>query len=303
MGRFFLKLSFFLLVLGIPYLYFQYPMMAKNDAFYWKSTYPANTLIIGGSRAFKGISPAVLQEDLLLEGRVLNLAFTGVLSPYGKPYFNLIKRKIDRSGALPYCFILSVNPGNVMDFTAANVPRESTFDFYHLWMVNTQPNLEYVFRHPRTGQALLTAMVIEKSRTRPGRAIYQDGYAATFFPPGFTPPDRTNRKNLLKFDLRYSPEREAYLVKTVNYLSQLGPVYLVRLPVSSQMLAEEDKVYPEFNTMVEAVANQYPNTFFFDFTADVESAGYVFSDGHHHLEGKSAIRITHEIAERIKSAK
>ncbi len=299
MVRFFLKLFLFCAVVGAPYLYLQQELMAKNDAFYWKSTHKANSLIIGGSRALKGIVPSLLKEELGLKEDVLNFAFTAVLSPYGKPYYELIKRKVDCDNTGSHLFILSVNPGNIMDFSGAKAPRESSFGFYKLKIVNINPNYEYVFRHPRDGQSLFASIVKDKANNREGRKISHDGYAATFLKSGGFESKQKNGKKLLKYDLISSPEREHYLIQTITYLSALGPVYLVRMPVSQQMKDEEDLCYSNFNDKMQKIANNFNNVHFINY-ATSDTTGYKFSDGNHHLEGKSAIKFTKSLANYIK---
>jgi hypothetical protein len=301
MSRFFIKLFVYLLAVGGTYLFFQYRLTAKNDPYYWKSVYRANTLILGGSRALKGISPQKLKAELNLKGEVLNLAFTGVQSPYGKLYLELIKRKIKQSDDASYLFVLSVNPGLLMNFADLREPRESYFPFYKLWSVNAKPNIEYLFRHPREGRALLTTLVLDPSRSRGGREVYRDGYAANFLPDNFARPENSGREKLLKYDMRQSAEREQYLSETVAYLSALGPVYLVRLPVSNRMLKEEQAVYPGFNEMIQRVARNNTNTYYLDYTTKRGNFSYRFTDGNQHLEGSSALLFTQQLANDIKN--
>ncbi len=71
---------------------------------------------------------------------------------------------------------------------------------------------------------------------------------------------KIERERLLKYDLLHSPEREKYLLKTVTYLNQFGSVYLVRMPVSAEMLAEENACYSNFNSTMQLLADKFKNS-------------------------------------------
>ncbi|NBC06731.1 MAG: hypothetical protein GVY26_06010, partial [Bacteroidetes bacterium] len=124
-----LKLLLLIAVGGIPYYMYLHKLITENDAFYWKSTYASSTLILGASRANQGISPDALEKELGLEYSALNFAFTGIHSPYGAAYNELIKRKIDYDRT-PGLFILSVHPGNVANYEGGGGRREQEFRFY-----------------------------------------------------------------------------------------------------------------------------------------------------------------------------
>lgn len=299
MSGFLIKLAVYLLIVGVPYGWVQYELVTQNDAFYWKSTYASNTLVLGGSRAMKGVSPDILKESWSLKHEALNLGFTGVHSPYGNAYSRLVKRKILHRSDEDHRFILSVNPGLIMDFADARQPREKDFGFYDLYMVNTHPNMEYIFRQPRDVKPLFFKWLDFDRETLDARkTVFKNGYVETHS----TAQDNkelANREQLIKYDMVRSAEREGQLTQLVTDLSEVGEVYLVRLPVSLKMLEEENKLYREFNGKMRAIAESSDRVFFLNFARRKGAARFEFSDGHHHLTGESARGFTQQLVSRI----
>lgn len=290
----FVKLSALLAVVGIPYLYLLYGWIQKYDFDYCKATYAAHSLIVGDSRTRKGVAPEVLRKELGLQGKVLNLAFNGVNSPYGEHYYKLIRRKVAK-GPAGGLFVVTVDPGSVMDYRGAYGQREADFRFYKLWFVNMDPNIEYLIRNVSGEYSLATELLGGGGRERMNERFYPDGWVERL------PSKRAFKKDIseMRVNERHpirSPKREGYLEKTVAYLKQFGQVVIVRLPVSGEMLEEEDRIYPGFNRFVEGIAKKHGAPYF-DFSG--EGADYVFYDGHHHLDGPSARAFSKALAERI----
>ena len=298
MRTFLSKLVLFILIVGLPFYYLQHRKMVQEDAFYWKATHKARHLVLGGSRALKGIFPAVMKKELGVQDSMLNFAFTGVLSPYGKTYSESIKRKL-KTGTERGIYILSVTPGGIMDFSSSRTPREEEFQFYSLWMMNMQPNVEYVFRQPRGQKALLTTILDEDLRFTNGiNRVYRDGSQGTFLDKPIV--QLKARSRLIKYDLEKSPEREAELRELVRWLSNEGDVFLVRTPISERMLSEEDVVYADFNALMKEISSNTPDTYYLNYSKNTGETPYEFTDGHHHLEGKSAQRFSRQLAKDIR---
>jgi hypothetical protein len=299
MVRFFLKLLSLVCLVTIPYFLVQYKFMKNEDPFYWKATHQAEHLIIGGSRALKGIFPSVIGPELgLEEGEMLNFAFTGVLSPYGPKYSHAIKRKLKPTDKTRI-FILSVCPGNVMDFSEATEKRENGFRFYQLWTMNTHPNYEYVLRHPRSGKSLVEEWCHVRDKKNITGRVFTDGAKGTYLPKNY---QAIEKEKVIRFALERSLEREEALNRLVAFLSEMGDVFLVRMPVSTKTFTEEDEIYPAFNANMEALANNYRSAKYLNYTSTVERDSFRYSDGNHHLEGSSAEHFSYILAQDIKSA-
>lgn len=294
MKIFLLKVTLLALITALPYLYLQYQRLAKTDSFYWKASQPAQSLILGGSRALKGISPDILQQELGKEN-ILNFAFTALHSPYGKPYYSLIKKKLKdtKKGGV---FILSVTPGSIMDYADIAVPREEAFRFYRLFSMKGNPHWEYLIRNPRLHISVAESWVKDKGSARNKNIIHSDGWEET------PSTDRkTNQGPLPKKinqPLRISVEREYYLEKTIQYLQERGTVFLVRLPISERMKgAEQKRMRSDFTAIIQAIADANSVTYF-----DYSDKGnaYQFVNGHHHLSASGARKFTLELAIQIK---
>lgn len=298
-SRLLLKLAALLLLVGLPYLFVLYQWIKKYDYDYCKAAYAANSLIVGDSRTRRGIAPEIMREELGLEGKVLNLAFNGVSSPYGEHYYRLIKKKIAR-GSQNGLFIVAVNPASIMNYMGESPshPREGDFRFYKLLFVNLDPNIEYIIRNVSADRSLATELLNQKNRKRHKDIYHPDGWVER------KPSRKKYDKKIdqLKATQRRpvrSPSREEYLDKTVAHLQQSGEVVLVRLPIAEEMLAEENKAFPEFSSLIEALAQKYAVPYF-DFSKD--GAEYEFYDSFHHLDGPSARAFSVKLAERIKES-
>lgn len=294
MIRFLIKLFLFVCLVTVPYGMLQYQVMVKQDPYYWKSTHRAEHLVLGGSRALKGIFPSVLMKELALSGEMLNFAFTGVLSPYGPKYLAAIKRKL-KDPSTDQVFILSVCPGNLMDFSESPDARENAFRFYKMWNMNQHPNLEYVLRHPRRGRAFL--MELLNSQSRESHKTFRDGAQATYVPKDHKPRERDR---VIRFALERSPEREKSLAELIELLAARGAVFLVRVPVSEKTLREEKEIFPDFDQFIEGQCRQYENVSFLNYTKLITTNSYRFTDGNHHLEGTSAEAFSMELASDVK---
>ena len=297
-----LKFALKILIIGcvatIPYGIVQYQNMTVDDTFYWKSTYAAPSLLLGGSRALKGISPGILEQELNLgQKSVLNFAFNGNHSPYGEKYFNLIKRKIKIQDERAI-FVLSVIPMSIMDIKDLDFNRENEFRFYDLFNVNMNPNIEYILRNPRANKSFLQK-IYELKSTPEKKIVHSNGWEEMTIEINSNTKIGRPVEQLIKYDMEKSPEREIWFRNTVEYLSNIGQVYMVRLPISSLMLQKEEALYPEFDAEMEQIATR-KNVHYFNFA--VEGKQYEFTDSHHHLNGQSAIRFSKKLATSIKSS-
>lgn len=291
-----LKLLILIMLGGIPYYIYLHKLITENDAFYWKSTYSSSTLIIGASRATQGISPNILEEELGLEHKALNMAFTGIHSPYGKEYLNLIKRKINYDHT-PGLFILSVHPGNLADYKGGGGRREEAFRFYDMWMVNSNPNPEYIIRNISGRQSLLPVIITKIKPRRDFDILHRNGWIERTTPQEKRLRDIEDLKAMQYEPIR-SPNREQYLDRTVEYLSQYGKVVIVRMPISFKAKWREDVFFKNgFDELMQEIADRH-GVQYIDYSTDGTS--YEYNDGIHHLDGPSAERFTRQLAKDIE---
>ena len=96
-------------------------------------------------------------------------------------------------------------------------------------------------------------------------------------------------------NFKKSDTRIQYLNETIEYLKQHGEVYLVRLPVSPELMEIEDQFMPEFNSMIEELAAKN-NSSYYDMSA--LNADFIYTDGNH-LYKDSSKEVSELIAEWI----
>ncbi|RMF02070.1 MAG: hypothetical protein D6772_03980 [Bacteroidetes bacterium] len=286
-----------MLVAGIPYYLLLKAKIEQHDPLYYKATYHSPYLVIGASRAQKGIAPQVLEEELSLNAKALNFAFNGITSPYGKPYFELIKRKlgkIDTKGL----FILSVNPLTVMDYELGRGRREEDFRFYDLYLLNSKPNPEYILRNIGNQRCLMALLLSAGQKARKYDVLHDNGWVERN-PPPHRRPQTLAELSPGQLKPLPSPNRERWLRRTVQYLQQYGQVVLVRMPTKDLVRQEEARVLPHFQTFLQQLARdaQIP---YFDYASLADSLTYL--DNFHHLDGPGARAFTKRLAQDIKAA-
>ena len=152
MKVFFKKLIVAFIFVGISYgvLIFVFVQTNTVDRFYPKISGPeVDGIILGSSRGFYGLNPDKVFEGLLVNRQKINFAFTMSTSPFGKVYFDAIKKKVNPK-VKDGIFILEVSPlslsvknssiTNPMDF------RETRLMLNHIKNLSGHPNLEYIFQ-------------------------------------------------------------------------------------------------------------------------------------------------------------
>lgn len=296
-----LKLGLLFALVGLPYLGAKIFYVTNYDVNYYKAGKKANHLVLGLSRAKRGISPAILKEELKLNGQMLNFAFNNMESPYGEAYFQAIQKKVietEKNGL----FILSVCPGAIMDLNQVNGStgfREESFFFYNLWCQNCSPNVEYVLRSPVKNESLFQflhsqlTVALGSKRANTHEMIHADGWAE------LDPKMRYKRSKplILKRTFSFSSSREKYLSETITFLQKQGTVVLVRLPVGKTFLEYEKTLYPSFDAVMTDLAAQHKVSYLNYVEADL---GRSYHDGHH-LFSDDARVISFRLAEDLKS--
>lgn len=295
-----LKLVFFSCCILLPFLLIQLREVPNNAPFYYKLTQSADHFVAGDSRAFRGVAPSVIKSALGLEGSFLNLAFTGVHSPYGQYYNRFLKRKLagDNSKSL---FILIVSPSSLMDFESAEVPRESDFRAYDLFFVNMNPNLEYLLRNVNMSEPLLKILLLggkgrgEVSKTK------EDGWGIRIDPPKLRTPEEIGpafKKRAERYTRVPSPERKAQFELLVRELQEKGNVVIVRMPLPNQVWKHEQISTPFLDAFLEEIAEEV-NVNYLNYAPLGDD--YTYHDGLHHLDKKSAVRFSKKLAADLKT--
>jgi len=271
----------------------------RTDYFYNRFTQPkAKNLILGSSRAAQGINPAELRRDN--SDGFFNYSFTNYNSPYGQCYFAAAKKKFtETKGAIT---LLEVNPFTLSNYLRNMEDDQEVFEECetapsNMWMVNSDPNFEYIIRNYSDDLRTLTGI-----KPRP-YAIYlhDDGWLEIEMPFDTTyfkenTEDKVKNYNELVPKIKPSTARWKALEEMVSYFKQFGEVYLVRIPVSPEMERIEEEYYPSFHSEVMAFANGN-DAEFLDYFHLNESL--YFTDGNH-LHRESAREFSKILGADIK---
>jgi len=304
MKRFLLHIILFLVIVLSSCLYVISLADGTTDPFYLKFTTPKQkSLVLGSSRAAQAIQPHIFNAEII-NAKLFNYSFTLLHSPYGKSYFESIKRKIDLN-VTDGTFIISVNPWIISSNT--DKPNDS-LNFRELganidktYFVNLNPNFEYILEsfHKRK-----IKIITNKSRIGEYEnsivhingwlevQIYLDSLQLLQWEKDKL---KTYQKKLQDYS-GFSSLRFDYLKKTITFLQKHGNVYLVRIPVSDEMLEIESQLVLNFNDKMFELTQLYNVKYINVMPYRNE---YQYTDGHH-LDIESGKKFTTFLAQTIK---
>ena len=300
MKKFLIKLALFFSLALVFTGYVVFKIGGSFDHHYLRFTSGRQqSLILGTSRAARGIQPKVLNKRL--QGKQFyNFAFNANISPYGPVYFRAIKKKLDPK-ASQGIYILVISPIHFLNELRV---KDDTLRFRELSRclaktkyVNLNPNVFYLLNNYEN-------FIYEYLRNfnQDKWFLHDDGWlevnAGTKDPKVLTK-RRNNVAKRMKSNVGkvyFSEIRWQYFIKTIQLLKKHGEVYLVRLPVDKQILDIEDKYMPGFDTLIDnAFDNNVP---YFDMTHMADD--FIFNDGSH-LNKKSSEEVSRLIGEWILS--
>jgi hypothetical protein len=255
MANFLLKFGTFSILVAI-FVVGSVMSVPKNrvDEFYARFTTPkANSLVIGSSRAAQGF---VTEE---WPRPITNFAFSLANSPYGEVYNRAILEKLEMSALGEV--IIEVNPLTFSFDTVQNPMQEGErftekgkhLDRMHFF--NNDPNLEYLFT---SFDGPLIKLWAEPSKYN----LHEDGWLEV---GGDADVDLESRQGTI--DKGKSNYEKVFQTKRlsqvrINAFKELlttlranKNVYLVRFPVSAEMLEMEQNFCPEFDSLMETTAS------------------------------------------------
>ncbi len=278
-----LKLGLFIMVCLAILTFVLVNYGGKVDFFYEKFTSPkAKSMIIGDSRSLQGIQPRVINDYFEKQGYdlpVLNYSFTIAQAIIGPLYNNSIFKKLDETSDNGI-FIISITPEMITSRKGYdNIRgefREAGQPPHNINFVAMNPNYEYFVKN--------LSFFHFKGMFGNGAMLHKDGWLEE---NNLTDDEKILeewKKNQLNVFLR---DRDDFIisdirVKSLNILVQKlkkrGHVSLVRMPISKEFFEYEEEYYPEFNQIINSIAesNHIP---YFDFNK--KSVAYKTYDGHH----------------------
>lgn len=301
-----LKIIILASIIGVTYtLALLKTTQGDVDKYYSKFTHKGGSLIVGLSRAHEGIVPSIIEEEFInnqINKPVLNFGFQKSQAPYGDVLLKAIKNKIDTTKN-NNLFILCVSPGS---FLISKSNSEKNIDknimLNRMTNFNKTPNFEYIRKC--YGQPLYTSLI---PKNKSIREIHSDGWMNFKSKIGnYTVKDSQvqlwKKQNLYAFEKVYNYEKISdYRIKkfkeTLSYLTQHGTVILVRMPFDRDFLELENKIWKNFNSDIQQIANNYSIPYL-DYSLTNEE--YKTYDGSH-LFGESAMKFTQKLCDDIKN--
>jgi len=286
MKRFIVHIGIFLAVVGLSCYVVLYQADGATDAFYVKFTSPKQqSLIIGSSRAAQGLHPKVINQNLP-NAHIYNYAFSRVHTPYGKPYLESIKEKLE-TNTTNGIFIVEVNPWSISSKKGEELDDENFSEnasyLGKVKNVTAKPNLTYLlnFYGGRNVE-----IITKKGTNYHGETLFvhDDGW----FEVSLKDTEQKN-KNRIKSTLgSYKKIREEYkgisdvrldyLEQTIRFLKKHGDVFLLRLPIDTRMMRIEDTLIPDFDVQMEILANKTEVKYL---NLIPKNRDYHYNDGHH----------------------
>lgn len=247
-----------ILVLGFLLMLNTIPGETTDEYYNRLSNGQAGSMIIGTSRAGQGLNPDVFERSNLTFARpILNFAFTGSHSPFGPAYLNAIKKKLLPSEIEDGIFILEINPTSVLLKEGGFVEEESFIaklnDF------SSDPNFDYLIN----SYSYPYYTLLKNKFSETPMNLHKNGWLT--YEVSIDSASEIEKAIALKFDLyarRFSEYNEIseirwnYLDSTVNYLSEYGDVYLVRLPINPRILKLEDSTFTNFDRKIALLAEK-----------------------------------------------
>jgi hypothetical protein len=250
-----------------------------TDPFYLRFTSEKqNNLILGTSRSAQGLLPSVFQRKLNRE--FFNFSFTIVDSPYGPVYFNAIKRKINENSKSSI-FILGVDPWSISSTTKNPNDYKNFLEnekcLGNMNFFNVNPNFEYILKNLPGNFEL---MIFEKKGPM---YLHKDGWLEVTVPMDSLNLNERIKEKVIDYrdknskEFTFSSLRLFYLKKTIKYLSKIGEVYLIRLPIHPEIYKIENNFMPDFNKKMEKIT-KYSNGYLDLTTRNKE---FSYTDGNH----------------------
>lgn len=301
MKKFLTYTSLFILLVAGVFMAMLFRAGFEVDEFYGRFTTPKqHAFILGTSRAAQGLNPEVLNQELH-RNDFFNYSFTNEHSPYGPVYLKSIQQKhaAEKKDGI---FILTVDPWNVG--SDKNNPddeklfRENELMLSGMWSVNSKPNFLYLLKY-YDGSYFNILTKKQDSQLH----LHENGWLEVIVPTDSASVSKRTRERMKLYReetlqrYSFSSTRLSWLGKTAEYLRQYGKVYLVRLPVSDEMLSIEMEQNKSFDVIIREFAREM-NLPYLDISSENDQVA--FTDGNH-IARQSVADVSKRVADFVKS--
>lgn len=278
----------------------------RADPYYRKFTTPKQkAMILGNSKAGQGIMPNILNKTLkeIYNLEIYNYSFTLYGSPYGPLYLESVKNKLD-AGVQDSYFIVTVDSwsisGPLEGPNDISIFEENELLLADVKLVDIDPNPFYFASHYNKSFYEILIQKVKPGTTK----LHDDGWWETEdYLDSAALISRTN--NMIEFYKDYSKQhafselRLDYLKELILFLKERGDVYLIRMPLSDEILEIEDKAIQEFNKLLEGLSLE-TGVPYKDFNENRN--GYFFEDGLH-FDTESSKIFSNDLAKWIRDFK
>lgn len=294
MLKFIIKVVLFSLVVSLStaFVLNKYSSNFVDERYNKIASPQTDALVLGSSRAQRGMVPSLIAKNTGFDHSMFNFAFTLSNSPYGEIYRSAIQQKLKPGNK--GLFVIEVNPFLIgVDTTLKElVEKNKTLD--NLYFMNFSPNYEYMVK--KSDKPLYK--VILKNDTSNNEIIHKDGWVEKFNKWDEKKVKENIKKGIKEYNkqakkIRLSDYRIESLKEIIDMLKQHGEVYLVRLPVSCDMLELENKYYPGFDSIITKISSDYKIPYFDYTNIDCRTGDS------HHLSVQGAIKISEIINKDI----
>lgn len=283
------------------------------DSFYLRFTTPKQSnLILGTSRAAQGLQPQIIDSVLKQNGfeyKLFNYSFTLAHSPYGPVYFQAIKKKLDEQ-AKNGIYIIAVDPWSISSNTKD--PNDSmAFEENKLCLAKTKHvngnhlNIDYLINSYSQPIFSIYIHKIKNLLREPTTVLHKNGWLEVSVSMDSAQAQARLKNRIKEYTASFVPYyhfsslRFFYLEKIIDLLNQHGNVYMVRLPVDSNLRKMDDHLIPNFDSLMTVLASekkvQYIN--YID-----DSNKYAYTDGNHLYKTCGRV-VSRKLAEAIAESK
>ncbi|PIQ48592.1 MAG: hypothetical protein COW03_09420 [Cytophagales bacterium CG12_big_fil_rev_8_21_14_0_65_40_12] len=303
MRRFLIKvILYFLICFGLIIGIYFFGALKNEpyvDAFYRRFTkHHSGSVILGTSRAAQGIEPSVLNKSL--GGDFYNFSFTMLMSSFELSYFKAIQAKTSWADYDPTRMtIIAVDPWSIREVLSLG-PAEERIEDEYLYSYTSKwsyfrPNFKYLFNEKVHLSGLFATR--ERYVNEFGRYVipFDTTYLINNYEKRVEEILQVYRERPRFRDSKISEYRLNSLVQIIDYCSQFGEVYLLRIPVSLEMRNLENELHAGFDDLMDEICANHK----IDYLNFIqESANYQTVDGNHIWNG-DVERFSRELSKQI----
>lgn len=300
MRKFLFKISFYIIGIIAVLLYLGTYADGNTDDNYMHFTgLRSSNMILGDSRGVQAVVPDILDQRFK-HTKFNNFAFNIADSPYGKVYFEAIKKKLDpdtKNGI----FILTVDPWNLTvdkNLKSEKEYSENNSALADMHFYNMTPNYEYLLKH--YSRSWFNIYKEREAVAKSNTYLHKNGWMEVTVD---VHPDSLRKREIKKVEgyaenakkIKMSPYRMKALEEIITYLKTKGDVYVVRIPGFKGIMDIENSYFPDFSRNIRDITKRN-NVKFFDFSSKYDN--YIYTDGNHMYKESGKV-FTAQIADSI----